>query len=727
MRQRIITLANRLPLSISRRKGVLNYSRSVGGLATGLSSLSSTYDLLWIGWPGYITENMDERQAIREKLSIMNMIPLFLSGHEVEQFYEGFSNKTIWPLFHYFNQHVVYDPNYWRLYQEVNACYAEETLKVLQPGDLIWIHDYHLLLTPQMIRSRQPDAAIGFFLHIPFPSFEVFRTLPWREELITGMLGADLIGFHTYDYMRHFISAAIRLTELEKSMTQLTYQNRIIQVDSFPMGIDFDKFANAAREKAVLGEMARYLSRIGNRKVILSIDRLDYSKGILQRLMGYHRFLALHPEWHEKISFLMVVVPSRAQVDSYSQLRREVDEWVGRINGEFGAIGWSPVQYQYRSFAFNGLAALYQIADVCLVTPFRDGMNLVAKEYIASKESLQGVLVLSEMAGAAEELREAVLINPNDVDDIADALNMALQMPEEQQKERMSKMRLRLRHYDVFRWSNNFIQTLTQARDVSNTIKKKEMTATQWHDIIADFRRSKHPIIFLDYDGTLRSFEDIPEKAFPDPELLQLLTQLPKRNRCQWTIISGRDHETLEKWLGHLPFCLVAEHGAWLKMRNASWQPIEELDTSWKSEIRPVLDHFVERTPGSMVEVKDYSLVWHFRKVDVGLADLRANELKLRLESLALQLNLQVLQGSKVIEIKNAGVNKGRAASKVLQETEHDFIMAIGDDWTDEYLFKAMPETAHTIKVGVQATAAAFCLQDVDKVRELLKNMIGLI
>ncbi len=723
MRQRILTLANRLPVSISKRKGSYSYQPSVGGLATGLSSLRESHDLVWVGWPGYITEKSSEQQSIAETLRSMNMNPLFLTAHEVELFYEGFSNKTIWPLFHYFSQHAVYNPAFWQVYQKVNRYYAEETLKIYRPGDLIWIHDYHLLLAPQLIREQKPEAAIGFFLHIPFPSFEVFRTLPWREELISGMLGADLIGFHTYDYVRHFISAAVRLTGLEQAMTQLIFQERIIQVDSFPMGIDFARFSAATGQKSVKRQVNRFRDRMGGRKVILSIDRLDYSKGILQRLMGYQRFLAEYPQWHEKISLLMVVVPSRSQVDTYRHLRREVDEWVGRINGEFGTIGWTPVEYLYRSFTFDRLAALYQIADVGLVTPFRDGMNLVAKEYIASKENLRGVLILSEMAGAAEELREAVLINPNDIDDIAEALHTALNMPVEQQKERMARMRQRLQHYDIFRWASSFIQTLEQAGKVSRIIQDKEMDEKQRKQLIEDFRRSKQAVVFLDYDGTLRPFEDVPEKAFPDQALLHLLEKLPARNHCRWVIISGRDHETLERWFGGLPFYLIAEHGAWVKMRDAAWQPIEELDIGWKPEIRPILEHFVERTPGSMIEEKNYSLVWHYRKVDVGLADVRANELKQRLNGLAVQLNLQILQGHKVLEIKNADVHKGRAAAKVLGEIENDFIMAIGDDWTDEYLFRALPQMAYTVKVGVQATAARYCLKTVADVRALLEEM----
>jgi len=724
MKRRIIIVSNRLPIQMSKRKGVIHYQPSVGGLATGLSSLINTYHLKWLGWPGHISPELGEQTEISAALEAMNMSPLFLSKEEIEQYYEGFSNKTIWPLFHYFKHFVHYTPSFWQAYLQVNQRTANAVLAIYQPGDLVWVHDYHLMLLPGLIRAQQPEASIGFFLHIPFPSFELFRTLPWREELIRGVLGADLIGFHTYDYARHFISASLRLIDVEQSLTRLIYGDRIIHVDSFPMGIDYTKFNLAHNRRSVIRKVQELQPRLEGRQVILSIDRLDYTKGILQRLMGFRRFLELYPEFHERIKLLMIVVPSRSQVEAYQELRTRVNEWIGQINGEFSTIGWTPVVHFYRAFGFDSLAAIYQLADICLVTPFRDGMNLVAKEYIACKADESGVLILSEMAGAAEELREAILINPNDIDDIAEALYKALTMPAEQQKERMRKMRNRLHNYDVIRWANDFIHSLILANDASQAIRSKEVTPHVFHKITAAFKRSLRPVIFFDYDGTLRPFEEMPAQAYPDSELLDLLAALSQKSNCHCILISGRDRSTLTQWFGHLPFSLVAEHGAWIRRGKNEWITIEEYEESWKEEVRVILNQFVERTPGSMVEEKNYSLAWHYRKVDVGLAEVRTRELSSRLNTVIGMLNLQVLQGSKVIEIKKTGIHKGRAALHLLEDISYDFLMALGDDWTDEYLFKALPTEAYTIKVGVRATAARYCMNSVAQVRELLHQLV---
>lgn len=723
MRPRIITVSNRLPVQFSKRKSAVVYQPSVGGLATGLSALRKAFDLLWIGWPGMISTEPGEQADITAALQKLKMLPLFLSQKELELYYEGFSNKTIWPLFHYFTQFVYYDASFWQTYRQVNQRTAEAVLAVARPGDRIWIHDYQLMLVPDMIREQRPDAIIGFFLHIPFPSFELFRTLPWRDELTNGMLGADLIGFHTYDYARHFIIAALRLAGVEQSLNQLVYGDRIVQVDRFPMGIDFTRFHRAQSHKPVIREVRKLQPRLAGRKLILSIDRLDYSKGILQRLMGYRRFLELYPEFHEKCGLLMVLVPSRTQVEAYQELRAQVNQLVGQINGEFSTIGWTPIIHLYRSFGFDSLAAMYHLADVCLVTPFRDGMNLVAKEYLASRTQETGVLILSEMAGAAEELREVISINPNDVDDIAEALCTALTMPEEKQKEGMRKMRERVKNYDVMRWSDDFIHSLEHAHNASELIRSKEITPGVRGEIIAAFCSSQQPVVFLDYDGTLRPFEDHPQKASPDNHLLRLLEDLFKKEHRRGILISGRDRATMQQWFGHLPVVLVAEHGAWINRGQERWQALEELDESWKEDIRRILIRFVERTPGSMIEEKKYSLVWHYRKADVGLAEVRVRELMMLLGSITGPLNLQLLQGSKLLEVKYAGIHKGRAALLLLDGTTPDFILALGDDWTDEYLFKALPADAYTVKVGIRATAARYCIRDIAQAREFLAEL----
>ena len=439
---RLIIVSNRLPITIDRREDGLHYYPSAGGLATGLSSLSNEYDKLWIGWPGQQTEDPWEQEAIRVALEAKDLVPVFLNEEEIKLYYEGFSNKTIWPHFHYFTQYTTFRDDYWEAYLKVNQKFTNAIAKVLEPGDKLWVHDYQLMLVPGMIRKSFPELTIGFFLHIPFPSFEIFRTLPWRDEILEGVLGADQIGFHTYGYMRHFLSAAYRIAGYEHNFGRLTLGKRLVNVEVFPMGIDYEKYAFPSRDalKSDVTDAKRITERLEakKRKIILSIDRLDYTKGIPVRLKAFECFLERHPEYRGKVSLIMIVVPSRSNVDQYKDLKDEVDTLVGRIDGRFRTFGWSPIQYYYRSFKFTDLCALYQVADIAMITPLRDGMNLVAKEYIATKEeSKKGVLILSEMAGAANELTEALLVNPTDQNDMVRNIKVALEMPQKEQRRRL--------------------------------------------------------------------------------------------------------------------------------------------------------------------------------------------------------------------------------------------------------------------------------------------------
>ncbi|MEQ9021463.1 MAG: bifunctional alpha,alpha-trehalose-phosphate synthase (UDP-forming)/trehalose-phosphatase, partial [Pseudomonadales bacterium] len=421
-----IIVSNRLPVKISQENGKYNYMPSEGGLATGLGSIYKDGDNIWIGWPGLAVSKTDHQKEITKKLKTESMKPVFLTNTEIEEFYEGFSNETLWPNFHYFNQYIVFDDDMWRAYQKVNRKFARAIAEVLEPEDTIWVHDYQLLLLPEMLREFAPKASIGFFLHIPFPSYESFRLLPWRRELLEGMLGADFLGFHTYDDMRHFLSSVNRLAGLGNSNGMINVDNRKVMVDALPMGIDYDKYAESAAAKETLEREARYRESIGDQKLILSIDRLDYSKGIPQRLKAFELFLEQNPDYREKVSLLMVVVPSRDQVGKYKELKEEIDLLVGRINGNYSRLNWTPIHYFYRSFPLNALSAFYRMAEVAMVTPMRDGMNLVCKEFIASKLDKKGVLILSEMAGASKELSDAILINPNDMGELVNAIKTAL-------------------------------------------------------------------------------------------------------------------------------------------------------------------------------------------------------------------------------------------------------------------------------------------------------------
>ncbi len=720
---RTIIISNRLPVKVHKKGSELQYKTSEGGLATGLSSVYKKGDNLWVGWPGLYVSSEDTREQITEDLKDENMHPVFLTKADITDYYEGFSNETLWPNFHYFSQYVTYNKQYWEAYERVNRKFLDEVLKVARPNDTIWVHDYQLMLLPKLLREQLPNISIGFFLHIPFPSYEVFRLLPWRKALLEGVLGADLIGFHTFDYMRHFLSAVTRICGFNNTHGQIETQDRTIVADAFPMGIDYGKYAEAAASAIVKKRELQFRQSFGKQRIILSIDRLDYTKGIAQRLEAFEKFLIKYPGFIEKVTLLMLVVPSRDQVPQYQQLKEQVDEMVGRINARFRTISWTPIQYFYRSFPLESLSALYRIADVALVTPMRDGMNLVAKEYIASRTDNTGVLILSEMAGAAIELSEALLINPNDMDQMVESLEQALTMPAEEQEVHIKTMRKTVKRYNVHHWVKLFMCRLEKIKVKQrshSTIKIDQKVATT---IVKDYKKKHSRLLFLDYDGTLTPFKSEPHLASPDNTVLHLLQNLGSAHHNRVVIISGRDRHTLEKWLGHLPVDIIAEHGIWLREQGKEWRMIQQLQNEWKKDIKPVLDLFVSRTPGSFIEEKDYSLVWHYRKVETGLADLRMRELTSHLTYMVANMDLQVLEGHKVVEIKNIEVNKGRATQKWLSKFPHDFTMAIGDDWTDEDIFKAMPETAYTIRVGSSRTAARYYFERCLEVRQLLQMM----
>lgn len=710
-------------MTVQRTDGQLSLKPSPGGLATGLSSVYQQGNNVWLGWPGSSDFTEKEKKSVTQQLHADNMSPVFLNKEEVQGYYEGFSNDTLWPLFHYFTEFAHYSQDLWDMYEAVNRKFCESVLQIANPNDVIWVHDYQLLLLPGMLREALPDAAIGFFQHIPFPSYEIFRLLPWRKALLEGMIGADLVGFHTFDDVRHFLSSVSRLLGHNNTMGRIRMPNRLLAVDAFPMGIDYEKFAQATHLPETIDRLKKYFKIFSDTKTILSIDRLDYSKGIKQRIEAFDRFLEKYPSWKGKVSLVVIVVPSRIKVKQYQQLKEEIDTLVGSLNGKYSQPDWLPIHYFYRSFNFHALSALYSSADVALITPLRDGMNLVCKEYIASKMDKRGVLILSEMAGAAKELSEAILINPNDRDQVVEALKQALEMPAEEQIARNTEMQSKLKRYNVHRWVQMFMQELGNIKDKQQELTTNLLNGKTEQQLLQQYANAQKKILFLDYDGTLKGFVNDPQQAHPDPELLDLLERIAKDPRNQVVIISGRDRHTLFKWLGHLPVDMIAEHGVWSRSANSDWHMLDTLEHQWKEQIRHILEIYVDRTPGSFIEDKDYSLVWHYRKVETEYGDLRARDLLSNLHYLLSNMDLQALEGNKVIEIRNRDVNKGRAARKWMGQETYDFIFAIGDDATDEDTFRAMPEEAFTIKVGLTQSVAKLHVKTHQDVRKLLLRM----
>ncbi|MDQ7826010.1 MAG: bifunctional alpha,alpha-trehalose-phosphate synthase (UDP-forming)/trehalose-phosphatase [Candidatus Eremiobacteraeota bacterium] len=734
---RLLVVSNRLSVTVNDEKsGKFTFSESAGGLATGLKGFldaigtsSHMFDeYLWVGWPGVSVGKKKQDHIKAELASKFRSHPVFLSAGEVEKFYSGFCNKTIWPLFHYFPVYTIYDESLWNHYKEANRKFMETILEVIEPDDTLWIHDYHLLLLPAMLRRKIPAVKVGFFLHIPFPTFEVFRLLPmkWRREILQGLLGADLIGFHTYSYTRYFLECVRNILGIDHSMGKLYDGERMVQADAFPISIDYRRFNEAARSPEVEDEIEKYRSILLGHRAILSMDRLDYSKGISNRLKGYEHFLSCSPEWRGKVVLILVVVPSRIKVEHYQAMKRQIDELVGKINGTYGSMEWTPVLYLYKSLSFKEIAALYSLSDIALITPLRDGMNLIAKEYVASRIDGRGVLVLSEMAGAAQELGEAILINPNNTEDMCGALKEALEMSEDDQKKRILAMQSRIMRYNIVAWAEDFLDSLFSLKEEQKKSICHMVTPSLRKQIVEDFRKAGKKILFLDYDGTLIPFSDHPLQAVPTPEVLELLLRLSSLPGTEVTIISGRDRRILSQWFDTLPVNLIAEHGVWTREKGLEWEALVHHESEWKLHLLPLLERSCDRLPGSFIENKEHSLVFHYRKSETDLSFLRVRELVADLVSYVANKNLHIVQGNKIVEVKNSGINKGVAAQRFLAKKEFGFILAIGDDQTDEDMFRAFSEPAYTIKVGMGSTQARYAVKDHRDVLNLLGSFADL-
>ncbi|MCE1164784.1 MAG: bifunctional alpha,alpha-trehalose-phosphate synthase (UDP-forming)/trehalose-phosphatase [Bacteroidetes bacterium] len=731
---KLFIVSNRLPVTFEENGGDYRLKKSAGGLVTGISAYlesmnTSSLDKTnynWIGWPGISFPEKKEKE-IKENLSEYKLTPIFISEKIMDKFYFGFCNKTVWPLFHYFPAYTVYDNEMWETYRQVNEKFCDSVCDMADENDIIWIHDYHLLLLPGMIRKRKPNAKIGFFLHIPFPHFEMFRLMPdaWRKEILNGMLGADLSGFHTYDYSRYFHGCVLKILGHDNYLGEIQMSDRIVKVETFQMGIDFNNFDMNSNNEKTNKEVEKLKRSFRGQKVVLSIDRLDYTKGIVNRMKGFRKFLELNPDWHGKVTMLAVTVPSRIGIEKYSQMKREIDELIGKINGQYGTMNWTPIIYQYRSFHDEFLLALYRISDVALITPLRDGMNLIAKEYIASRSDCTGVLILSEMAGASKEMIEALAINPNHTEDIAVSLKTALEMSAAEQIKRNTAVRKRLKSNDVIAWANNFILALYNIKAKQRTFEKKYLDEKIKSGLIADYSRSKKRIIFLDYDGTLVPFDDDPGLSRPDKDLLELLARLSSTSGNHVVVISGRDMKTLDEWFRQLNVSLVAEHGVWIKKKFKKWKIAQKLDDGWKGKIKPVLDNYTNLLAGSFYEEKSHSIVWHFRKSDKVYGEMVANELTDSLKNITSRMNLQALRGKNIVEIRNIGIDKGTAVKDFRIDSNYDFILSIGDDWTDEDMFRALPSNAYSIKVGMEKSYSKFNLHNYQEVRSLLKELIN--
>ena len=722
--RRPILVANRLPVTIGvdPDTGQQTLTHSVGGLVTGLRPLHESSGGLWVGYPG--AEPDDD---VRRQLTEHNLVPVELDPQDYEDYYEGYSNDAIWPLFHYFTEFGSFVPEQFEAYRRVNQRFADVICDLAEPGDAVWVHDYHLMLLPRMLRDRGLDVRIGFFLHIPFPADETFRILPQRVEILRGLLGADLIGMHTYDYTYNYLRSVRRILGIESQAGTVRMRAHNVRVEAHPLGIDTVEF----QEKAYSQNAERFLTQlkrtIGDRQVILGVDRLDYTKGLLLKLQAFERLLERSPRWAERVLFMQLAVPTRAGIDTYQDLKSEVERRVSEINGIYGSPLLSPINYLYQTVTQEELCALYRVADVCFVSPVRDGLNLVAKEYVVCRDDGGGTLVISEFAGAVSELGEALRVNPWDIEGTADQLEFALEMSLGERNERMMPMHSRVIQNDVHRWVRDFMSSL-EATETEQTGSPPMLESSILAESLAnDFRTADASLVMLDYDGSLREFVDRYEDAMPTDEILEILRDYGERSDVKVFINSGRDHQTLGEWFDDCPIDLIAEHGAWMKgAGEKEWRLLGVLDTSWKSDVLGLLEDYVGRTPGSRIEEKETALAWHYRQTEETLGNWQALELVSVLENSLRGQPVQVLHGAKVVEIRQQGLTKARAYDLVIDRFgPFDFELATGDDRTDEDLFVHVGTNVHTVKIGSGNSAAKVAVASPRSLREMLVALLG--
>jgi len=727
MQPALIIVSNRLPVSVKKEKGKLEFYPSTGGLATGLASYANDKKNKWIGWPGIASDDLSEkeRQQIAEGLRAHNCYPVFLTKKQLEEFYNGYSNSVLWPVFHdsdISRKTREAGDRLWKAYRRVNALFAEVVLALSNTGDTIWVHDYQLLVLPALLRMERPYDRIGFFLHIPFPAVEQFTKLGAGEALLAGMLGADLVGLHIESYVQNFLGAVQHYDSGITQHKKVILQDRVVRVTDFPMGIDYAKYEKARKSRAVMREYAKLRLQYAGMKMILTVDRLDPAKGLVERARAYQTLLRENPRLHGKVVLVMLVVPSRTEVAEYKKLKRELEKVVREVNEEFGLLPWIPIEYMFTSLPFEQVTALYRRADVAFIAPLRDGMNLVAKEYLASKTYQRGVLILSRTAGAAEELKGAIMVDPTKPATLVQGLTRALEMRPADFKRRVRRMQKHISASNVHVWASNFTHTLSREARLSG-MRTSALSPAKSAVMIEHFKSSRNRLLLLDYDGVLEPFHRHPENAEPSDNLKSLLERIGQK--AHLVIVSGRGKDNLEEWLGDLPAELIAEHGMFVKPRGSNdWQttPNSAL-TGWQDVVLPVLEKYAGKTPGAEVEAKDASLVWHYRKASPYYAQKYLVTLKRVLQPLGKKYGIEVRQGNKILELRPSDINKGAAAAGIVQDILPDFVLAIGDDYTDEDMFVRLPADSYTVKVGRGRTAARYRLKNSDEVLALVRQL----
>ncbi|KAF9973509.1 Trehalose-6-P synthase/phosphatase complex synthase subunit [Actinomortierella ambigua] len=773
---RLLVVSNRLPVTITKdAEGNYQYKMSSGGLVSALSGLKKMMKFTWIGWPGINFPEEDRARVQKELMEKHSCLPVFIDDDIADMHYNGFSNSILWPLFHYHPGEISFNEDDWGAYQEANSLFAKAITEIMRDGDLVWVQDYHLMLLPRMLRENinsqeiqnRMNIKIGFFLHTPFPSSEVYRILPVRKEILLGVLNSDLIGFHTYDYARHFLSSCTRILGLSTMPNGVDFEGRYAHVGTFPIGIDPEKFAEGLKLPSVVQRIATLREKFKDVKLIVGVDRLDYIKGVPQKLHALEVFLSEHPEWIGKVVLCQVAVPSRQDVEEYQNLRAVVNELVGRINGMYGTIEFQPIHFLHKSVNFEELVALYAVSDVCLISSTRDGMNLVSYEYICCQQENHGVMILSEFAGAAQSLNGSIIVNPWNTHELAGAIYEAVTMPEDLRKSNHQKLFRYVTKYTAAYWGLSFVNELRRvSEELDHRLALPKLTIEHVHQAYEKSTRAK--VILFDYDGTLTAVHKLPEFANPASHIISNLLALANQPNTYVYILSGRDRKHLDSWFGECNVGLSAEHGCFYKhpptvakamkqvhsempssnahepaklvkdAGNGWFRSVDQVDSSWRETIRPLFKHYTERTPGSFIEEKEINMTWHYRQADPEFGTWQATELQVNLEKLLAHMALSIILGNKTLELRPSSIDKSTSVKAILKDIQADvgpvdFILCVGDGKTDEAVFSILgnesivgPDVGDNIitcTVGQKQTEAKFYLADVPEVENLLGEL----
>lgn len=715
----MIVVSNRLPVDYDEGPGgETRWKSSPGGLVTALEPVMRAADGAWIGWTGVADREFDPFE--HDGISI---IPVPLTAAELEDYYEGFSNDTLWPLYHDVIAPPTYHRDWWEAYVRVNRRFAEAAARAASPGAVVWVQDYQLQLVPRMLRETRPDLVIGFFNHIPFPAYGIYSQLPWRRQVVDGLLGADVIGFQRAADAGNFTRAVRRLFGYATrgsviDVPDATGEVRHVVARHFPISIDAAGFEEIARRPEVQARAREIRESLGNPEVImLGVDRLDYTKGIRHRLKAFGELLRDERMSVQGVTLVQVASPSRERVETYRQLRDEIELMVGRLNGDYSTLGHQAIAYLHHGYPREEMVALYLAADVMLVTALRDGMNLVAKEYVACRFDEDGVLLLSEFTGASDELRQAVLVNPHDIDGLKDAMIEAVAMPRRERVRRMRALRKRVRENDVANWSATFLKTLTGAGIIAPGIPEGLDAA------VARIATAERLLVALDFDGTLAPLVDRPEDARATNRARSAIERLAASDDTRVAIVSGRALESLRE-VADPPHgtLLSGSHGVELQLDTGGVTiDLRDAELAALERLTRILEEVASGAEGAWVEWKPAGQALHTRRVAANVAADLQRVARERVEREIPELSLK--SGKGVLEFSVRPSDKGEALTRLRQHAGASAVFYVGDDVTDEDAFAALETDDVGVKVGQGRSLAAYRVRSPEDVAELLEHL----